>query len=180
MAAPIKSARKRSAAQPADDLKSLPVLLRTMLSLLPKLGTIAACARAMNVGYQRLHGMHWRRLHTNTIYTEAYEATLEEATQLLEREALRRASDGVPRLKFHQGKPITVTNPETGEEENYIEREYSDTLLMFLLKSRRPDVYREHFDGRVEHRGQLGVKVSGVLAIDTPATTSTEWEQNNR
>ncbi len=175
-----KRGRRSLREQSSEGMVSLPIQLRSMLSLLPQLGTIAACARAMKVSYSRLRGMHLRRMHKHTVYTEAYEAALEEATQLLEREALRRASEGIRRLKFHQGKPIMVLNPDTGKEEYYVEHEYSDTLLMFLLKSRRPDVYREHFDSRIEHRGQMGVKVSGVLAVDTPATSSTEWEQNEK
>lgn len=37
----------------------------------------------------------------------------------------------------------------------YIEHEYSDTLLIFLLKGARPEVYRERAD--VRHSGKIDV-----------------------
>ncbi len=61
------------------------------------------------------------------------------STEVLEAEARRRAVTGVPRLKFDRG--VAVTDPSTGEP--YVENEYSDTLLIFLLKARAPEKYRE-------------------------------------
>ena len=56
-----------------------------------------------------------------------FEDADEEVTETLEREATRRASKGTLKPVFYQGKVC-------GEI-----REYSDTLLIFLLKARRPD-----------------------------------------
>ena len=56
------------------------------------------------------------------------------STESLEREAYRRAVEGVDKPVF-QGKELVGTI-----------REYSDTLLIVLLKARRPDVYRERLD----------------------------------
>jgi hypothetical protein len=66
-----------------------------------------------------------------------------EATEVLEDEARRRAAEGTRRLKFDKdGKALM--DPETGDY--YIEREYSDTLLIFLLKARAPEKYRDRYD----------------------------------
>src|SRR5207248_8747945 len=56
-----------------------------------------------------------------------WEAALDEGTEVLEEEARRRAVDGVTKEKgvYHQGKCV----------DTYIETEYSDTLLIFLLKA---------------------------------------------
>ena len=48
-----------------------------------------------------------------------------------EDEAVRRAHDGVDEPVFYQGKACGVV------------RKYSDTLLIFLLKGRRPEKYRD-------------------------------------
>lgn len=55
----------------------------------------------------------------------------EDGTDVLEAESFRRAVRGVERTKFWQGVPIGV------------EQEYSDTLLLAMLKGRRPERYKE-------------------------------------
>jgi hypothetical protein len=64
----------------------------------------------------------------------------EHLTQDLEREALRRAYEGFDRPVYQKGELVGY------------ERVYSDSLLTMLLKSRRPERYRENIDisGSVE------------------------------
>lgn len=63
--------------------------------------------------------------------------------ELAEVELARRAIEGTIRKKFDaRGNPII--DPETGQQ--YVEREYHDTLLIFLLKALKPEVYRERLD----------------------------------
>lgn len=102
----------------------------------------------------RLHGNISRacreaRVDRSTIYAWqeddadfciAYEIAEVEATETLEAEAYRRAVEGLRRLKFDKG--VAVNDPATGEP--YTELEYSDTLLIFLLKARAPEKYREN------------------------------------
>jgi hypothetical protein len=64
-------------------------------------------------------------------FTEAWEDALEEAGDLMELEARRRAVDGTQKPVFYQGDIV-----------GHI-REYSDTLLIFLLKAAKPEKYRE-------------------------------------
>jgi hypothetical protein len=69
-------------------------------------------------------------------------ADVEElTTEKMEREAYRRAVEGVQRDVLFQGDKV-------GEE-----RHYSDTLLIFMLKSRRPDRYRDNV--KIEHSGTV-------------------------
>ena len=70
----------------------------------------------------------------------------EESADRLELEARRRAVEGVDEPVFYQGVEVGTV------------RKYSDALLQFLLKARRPDVFRE----RVEHSGAVLV---GVVEI---------------
>lgn len=83
-----------------------------------------------------------------------------QATEYLETAARSRAVDGVTTSTpiLHQGK-VVYTIEET---------KYSDTLLIFLLKARAPDKYRERVDvkhgGRVEHVGLNAARQ--VLRVD--------------
>jgi hypothetical protein len=74
----------------------------------------------------------------NPAFAAAWEEALDAAMDIvLEPEAMRRAVDGITKPIYHQGKKIDSV------------REYSDTLLIFLLKGGRPAKYRE----RYEHSG---------------------------
>jgi hypothetical protein len=99
-------------------------------------------------------------------FAQAWQDALEESADLLEQEARRRAYEGVQRLKFDRGKLVTIPLLDTegkvvlgsdGEPLTtpYVEHEYSDTLLIFLLKGIRPEVYRERTD--VRHSGKIDV-----------------------
>lgn len=83
---------------------------------------------------------------------------------MLELEARRRACEGVERKKFHQGEP--VIDPVTGK--HYVEREYSDILLICLLKAHRPKKYRERFEQ--QHTGKNGkeLPVIGIRFASAP------------
>jgi len=72
-------------------------------------------------------------------FAERYKAAEQEVNDKLEAELYRRAVEGVEKKRgvWHQGTKV-------GEE---AVREYSDILLIFMLKARLPWKYRE----RVEH-----------------------------
>jgi hypothetical protein len=95
-------------------------------------------------------------------FARQWREALEESTDDLVLEARRRALQGVRKFRFHQGDLIRVPLTdekgaeildETGQPVMvpYVEHEYSDTLIIFLLKAHRPAVYRETF--RHEHTG---------------------------
>lgn len=77
-----------------------------------------------------------------------------QATQLLEAEAWRRAAQGVEKGIYHQGERIAT------------ERQYSDTLLIFLLKARDPAKYRENH--KVEMSGPDGGPIPVDATVHTP------------
>lgn len=82
-------------------------------------------------------------------FAARWKAAEDEGVEVLEQEARRRAVDGVER-------PVTIA----GERE--LVREYSDTLLIFLLKAKRPGIYREHF--KHEHSGPDGGPIELAVA----------------
>ncbi len=99
-------------------------------------------------------------------FAAAWLDALDQSADLLEEEARRRAYAGVRRLKFDRGQPIMVpvvgddgivVKDANGDPEltPYVEHEYSDVLLIFLLKGIRPEKYRERTD--VRHSGKIDV-----------------------
>lgn len=73
---------------------------------------------------------HYRWLK-NPRYAERFRAAEEHAVQALETEARRRAMVGNDKPVFYRGQPVAQV------------REFSDALMIFLLKAKRPDVYRD-------------------------------------
>lgn len=84
---------------------------------------------------------------------------LEESTELLEREAIRRARDGVVKETpiHHNGKIIYTV----------VEHKYSDGLMMFMLKGRKPDTYRENLNIETHERVPLE-QARKVLRLGSP------------
>jgi len=76
--------------------------------------------------------------YTHRAKDAAFAADWEEAIQdgvdMLEMEANRRAAHGVDRPIYFQGTRIDTV------------KDFSDNLLMFLLKAYRPEKFRDNFD----------------------------------
>ncbi|HEX6983959.1 MAG TPA: hypothetical protein VF170_01220 [Planctomycetaceae bacterium] len=121
---------------------------RAFLAAYRECGTIAGASRAAEVGRRT----HYEWLGSDPAYRAAFADAREEAGELLEAEARRRALDGVRRMKFgRDGKPLI--DPGTGEP--YVEHEYSDVLLIFLLKGAMPEKYRERAELNVSGKFDL-------------------------
>lgn len=103
--------------------------------------------------------MHWEWLANSPGYAEKFEAAKAESVEMLEDEARRRAHDGIRKRKFH---------PRS--KRAYDEIEYSDVLLIVLLKANAPEKYRERFDSQVN----ATVAHSGQVMIQLPATEPNE------
>ena len=80
---------------------------------------------------------HYRWRDEDPAYREAFDVAKEDATDVLEAEAHRRAVEGIE-------EPVGWYKGEAGGTV----RRYSDNLLMFLLKGARPERYRERYDVR--------------------------------
>jgi hypothetical protein len=84
-------------------------------------------------------------------FSQAFKQAESAATERLEREAWRRAVEGSPyeRTSYWHGEPVGTDR----------KIEYSDQLLMLLLRARRPDLYRERVDVGVT---QIVKTVAGI------------------
>lgn len=90
-------------------------------------GNISAAARAANVPRRAVYQLR----RDDDDFRQALESATEEALDDLEAELRRRAVDGVERPVFYGGQQCGAI------------RNYSDRLGMFLLKSRRRQVFCE-------------------------------------
>jgi hypothetical protein len=67
----------------------------------------------------------------NPDFAKRWQEALDEAADILEKEAWRRAAEGTEEPVFHKGDICGHV------------RRYSDNLLMFMLKGMRPEKFRE-------------------------------------
>lgn len=126
-------------------------LKKKVLDALAKVGVITYAARKAGVARQTVYD--WCAADPD--FKVAFDEALVASTELLETEAYRRAHDGVLKPVFQGGERVGSI------------REFSDTLLIFLLKARRPDVYRERVDLRQQLTGPDGgpLPAAGVVQI---------------
>lgn len=76
-------------------------------------------------------------------FAEKWDDAIDESTDVLELECRRRALHGVERKRWVRSGTDAKGKPQF---EQVVEREYSDVLLMFLLKANAPQRFREGFD----------------------------------
>ena len=106
------------------------------LKALENVGVICLAAKAAEISTMQV----WRERKGNPEFATAYDEALACGALLLEAEAIRRAKDGVRRMRFNPKTGQPYIDPGTGEP--YIEHEYSDALMVTLLKRHIPE-YRE-------------------------------------
>ena len=127
--------------------------------------TVRDAARTACVGRATIY--RWR--DDDEEFAEAWDDAIDAGTELLELEAIRRGRDGVRKPVFHQGQICGHV------------QEYSDTLLIFMLKARRPQVYRDR--ASLEHTGPNGQPLpaptttvqAGVLVVPGVIQDPNAW-----
>lgn len=110
------------------------------LEALAATGNVRFACKAAGIGRTTAY----RGKEADPAFGEQWDDACDDAADVLELEARRRATQGVERTRYVRvGK-----NPKTGliDYQKVVEREYSDTLLMFLLRGIRPEVYVPSYD----------------------------------
>ncbi len=116
------------------DPKWMPVFLKVLAS---SCNVKAACLAA------KIHrSVPYKRKQNDDGFAEAWKYAIADGLDTLEAEAQRRAHDGVLKDIYYQGKVVGQV------------REYSDILLMFLMKSHNPARFRDSHS--MEHSGVAG------------------------
>ena len=108
-----------------------------------------ACRLAAERGYTIARSAAGRWSSENKHFRKAFRKAKKQALLYLEVEARRRAVEGIKKKKFYKGEPIV--DPVSGQQ--YEETEYSDAMLMFLLKCQLPEKYGDK--SKLELSGSL-------------------------
>jgi hypothetical protein len=111
-------------------------------------GNVSRACEATGVRRATVYG--WRS--GDPLFAQAWDEAVEQGLDELEQEARRRAFHGTDRPVFYKGEECGAI------------REYSDTLMIFLLKGGRPQKYRENVSH--EHTGKDGGPIRLAKAED--------------
>lgn len=144
------------------------------LSAYVRTASITKAARAARIERQ----LHYRWLDEDPDYPKQFAAAQREAAQLLEDEAIRRAHEGIVKPLTYKGQFSYKTRPKRNADGSIVQengktvyeeygaplaiREYSDGMMMFLLRGFMPAKYREN--SSVELSGPGG----GAIAVTDP------------
>lgn len=102
-------------------------------------GMVTAACEAASVARSAVYDARQK----DEAFALAWHDVEEETTEQMEREAFRRGVEGVERPVYQGGKRVGAV------------RDFSDTLLIFMLKARKPEKYRERYD--VNHSGRVDI-----------------------
>jgi hypothetical protein len=114
----------------------------TFLEVLRDTCNVSEAARA--AGMSRRSAYDWR--DADQAFAADWADAEQEAADKLEREAWRRAVDGVDKPVTFQGR-ITATY-----------KEYSDRMLEILLKGHRPEKFADRV--KAEHSGTVNIQIT--------------------
>lgn len=121
-----------------------------------KCGNISGASEA--AGIDRVYHYRWMN---DPEYQQQFEQAFRCACDELEREAHRRAVTGVPVPQFYQGKQCATI------------KEYSDTLLIFLMKGAMPEKYRDNYKAEID----LKANVQASYSIDLTTATDEQLDR---
>lgn len=110
---------------------------KLFLDAFREVGIIKSAAKVAGVARSTVY--RWQE--EDDQFAAAFREAEIEATETMEAEAFRRAVLGIDKPIYHQGVKVDTV------------KEYSDTLLIFTLKARAPEKYRERHD--IKHGGQI-------------------------
>lgn len=195
-----KAATKDTPEKEVNDLAMM-----VFLSALADAATIGEAAA--EAGIARKTAYRWKE--SDGEFAAAWDDAIESGTEVLEREATRRAVHGVEEPVIYQGqltplfeynpdgtlrmveteelnaqgvpvrvsKPVQARNPD-GSPKFLTIRRPSDTLMIFMLKARRPNAYRER--GSIDHTSggkplAPAVAAGGVLMVPGMMADPAAW-----
>lgn len=116
-------------------------------------GAVRQAAKAAGVA----HAMHYEWMK-DPAYAAAFAEAEKEAIDHLEQELYNRVYDGTPEAVIYQGE-VCYEKDSKGKLTNKpltIHRK-NDTLLIFALKAKRPELYRDNWKGEIALTGDVQV-----------------------
>lgn len=121
-------------------------------------GNISAACKA--AGIHRMTA--YRTRDKDPVFAQRWDEAINKALDSLEKEAWRRAREGVTRIE-----PIMYQGEQVAEK---IITEYSDKMLELLLKSNRPTKYREQIRITISDANRLVDEAIQQHALPAPVT----------
>lgn len=138
-------------------------------------GNVTLACRAAKCSRQSV--LNWRKADEK--FELAVQEAAEQAADLLEAEARRRAVEGVEEPVIHQGEIVEAwigkdgkllgksSAPLLGEETEgrmapLMVRKYSDSLLMFLMRGANPKKYRDNMSHELSGPGGKPIETKQV------------------
>ena len=115
-------------------------------------GFVTKACSALRLSKQTVY--EWRK--ADLFFAEQWDKAIDEATEDLEKEAIRRAYEGVEEPVFYKGVEVSRI------------RKYSDVLLMFTIKARKPE-YRDSLRLTVDDLDSLADAAAAKHGLPVPA-----------
>lgn len=136
--------------------------LATFLDHLSETGLIGESAAVAGISRTEL----WRKRNTDPLFRELYQEAYDLGTEACEDEATLRATKGTLEPVFYKGRRTATI------------RRKSDLLLMFILKARSPEKYKDNYtpppdtghDTLESPREQIARKLAGLKSRTQPVT----------
>jgi hypothetical protein len=137
---PKKPAKRTPATKPAQHNRG-PLIWRK--AFLAKSGNVSGACEASKAD----RGEVYRQRESDRDFAAAWKDALDQAPDLMEAEAHRRAVEGWLEPVYGSA------GPGEGTQQVGVIRRYDHTLLIFLLKAARPEKFRDNFT--VRHEGEI-------------------------
>jgi hypothetical protein len=124
-----------------------PRKIDVFINMLAKCGVVSKACKA--AGISRMTAYRYRE--NDPVFKDQWDEAIDIAVENMEAEAQRRAVEGVLKPVYQKGTKVGTV------------REYSDTLLIFLLKAHKPKKYRDN--ATIEHTGAGGGPIDVKITI---------------
>jgi hypothetical protein len=121
--------------------------IEAFLVHLASTGNVTASASVAKISRETLY----QRRKVDEDFRNLWDAATDLGIDALEDEATRRASEGTDEPVYQGGKLVGTV------------RKYSDILLMFMLKARRPDRFKDRVAN--EHTGANGGPIEEIRRV---------------
>ena len=128
------------------------------LETLSRTGNSSAACQASHLTRRFINRMR----ENDPVFARDYNEAMEEAADLLEAEAWRRALEGVPQLLVKAGQPVLDADGTA-----ITVRRYSDPLLVMLLRGCKPDKFQRRI-GSAAVTLDPGAIIKEIAADDDP------------
>lgn len=134
------------------------------LEVLAATANVTRASKAIRVSRNALY----EHRRADEQFAKAWDDAIDLGTDALEDEAVRRAHDGVLKPVYQQGRKVGTV------------REFSDTLLMFMLKARRPETFKDRASHELSGPGGGPIKTEGSQIVLTAELQGKSLDELNR